>query len=1030
MERNRRLQAERRTQVEKLQLEQRALQEKAREMRRWGGGVSSPLDATAQQHQQQHQHQHSPSGSVQQQHQQHQQQRQQQQQQQPLGLRRGAGLVSSFGAGAAPQQAEASAKRRAAPAALAPARVPLVKALRGLRLRRGQRQSFERGQRTRAGRVLLLRPGMTLRQLAVGMRLKLSPLFQKLAAAGEVHRSPSEVFDADVAQLIAEELGMVVKRADDRRRDRVRSPRPAPEVLAREGAPHRAPVVTVMGHVDHGKTSLLDALRSASVASREAGGITQAIAAFSVAMRAASEGTGSVRAPGGKAARATEAAGGAAPGGALEQERELEQELELERELAAELAAEGGGEAGGLAAAPGKQRREGGGGRARTKAAKQARKRSDSSAAAAAAATAAAAEGALLAPLQAPSNVDVMTFIDTPGHALFSSMRKHGSSVTDIVVLVVDGKDGVMPQTRECLELITAAAMPCVVAVTKCDTVDPVDAVARTAEALLAAGFSTEPYGGDVPLVAVSARTGYGLEALKAALAFQAELQDLRARARVLPEAVVLDSRLVAGQGQVVDAIVLQGTLRVGDYLVAEGEMGRVKALFTDAVGAQSLNRRLLAAGAGAGAGAKAQPAGKGSAKGKEGAATAAAAAAAAASDAAAAAAGGIKLQSVQEALPGTPVRIVGLKGTPAAGADLLGVEDEARASAVLEGRARRAAAQEAIAISAVDAAVRRADRNAYKARRDRTVAYMLAVSRERQRASLRKSGQLIPPRLQQLPWEVTIMAEARAGTIAGVSSSGRKERAQGGQQSTYVATAAVGGGGGGGGGGGSSGEPAAPPAPVASLMLRADSMGSLAALRDAVARIGAATDAVVPRVVTASVGDVSEKDVEYAAAMGAHIVGFGARASPAIAKLAERRKVVLNVGKVIYHVLDALCLQLGSYLPTELEEEVVSTAEVKQVFALNATKARAASEAAGCVVTMGTFLKAAKLFRVTREGEVLHTATELGSLQHLQKKVESVKKGDECGIALSDFLGVQVGDRIEALVVKKKAVKIKVDWD
>jgi hypothetical protein len=386
----------------------------------------------------------------------------------------------------------------------------------------------------------------------------------------------------------------------------------------------------------------------------------------------------------------------------------------------------------------------------------------------------------------------------------------------------------------------------------------------------------------------------------------------------------------------------------------------------------------------------------------------------------------------VQWAFPGTPVRIVGLKGTPPAGADLLGVEDEDRAACVLEGRARRAGAAEARVISAADALVRKADRSAYQQRRDREVAYKLAVSREYQRNSLQKAGQPIPPRLVQKPWEKDILVEARAGKIVGVVS-GKKGRQQGGQQTNYssAASAAAAGPVGEGGTGSESGEAPNPPPPIAPLLLRADTMGSLAALQDAVARIVKATDAVLPRVVAASVGEVTEKDVDYAAVMGAHIVGFGARAAPpSIVKLAEKRKVKLNVGKVIYHVLDDLCGDLGKYLPTEMEEEVVSTAEVRAVFPLKANKSQAPTAAAGCVITLGTFLKSAKTFRVARDGEVVHEAKELGSLQHLQKKVESVKKGDECGVTLTDFAGFKVGDSIQAISLKAKAQKIKVTWD
>jgi small GTP-binding protein len=178
----------------------------------------------------------------------------------------------------------------------------------------------------------------------------------------------------------------------------------------------------------------MDALRGANVAEKEAGGITQSVAAFTVSLARQAEGVGDRRAPGGKAPKSK--------GGKTE-------------------------------AAP----RAGG----------------------------AAPEGA-----SAARHVSSMTFLDTPGHALFSSMRRRGTALTDLVVLVVDGKDGVMPQTVECVKLIQEAELPVVVAVTKCDLVDADTAVPRIAKQLLEAGMATEATGGEAPIVPISAKVGWG----------------------------------------------------------------------------------------------------------------------------------------------------------------------------------------------------------------------------------------------------------------------------------------------------------------------------------------------------------------------------------------------------------------------------------------------------------------------------------------------------------------------------------------
>jgi small GTP-binding protein len=196
---------------------------------------------------------------------------------------------------------------------------------------------------------------------------------------------------------------------------------PMPNESVRAKLPPRSPVVTVMGHVDHGKTTLLDALRGTTVAAREAGGITQGVSAFSVAMRAEARGVGDVADPP-KADSKSSPAPKAAKADAASK---------------TPTATVSSGKAASPPAAP--------------------------------AATAASS-----------STVDVITFLDTPGHALFSSMRARGAAVTDVVVLVIDGKDGVMPQTEECVSVILKAGVPVVIALTKADVVpDAAKATAR-----------------------------------------------------------------------------------------------------------------------------------------------------------------------------------------------------------------------------------------------------------------------------------------------------------------------------------------------------------------------------------------------------------------------------------------------------------------------------------------------------------------------------------------------------------------------
>ena len=290
--------------------------------------------------------------------------------------------------------------------------------------------------------------GTTISEFARLLGVPPSRVETIVADLGETPASVEEPLEADVLELVAAELGRDVNVVGVSAHAETSADHP----------PRRA-VVAVMGHVDHGKTTLLDALRSTSVAAGEAGGITQHLGAFVVRCS-------------------------------------------------------GGGE---------------------------------------------------------------LTFLDTPGHAAFSAMRKRGASVTDVAVLVCAADDGVMPQTREAAAHIMAANCKYVVALTKCDVegADP----ARVREELIAMGVPLEQAGGDVQAVEVSAHTGMGMEDLEMALFLEAESMSLSAPRECDGSGTVLEARLDKGQGTVVTGLLRRGSLSVGDPVVAGSAHGRVRRL-------------------------------------------------------------------------------------------------------------------------------------------------------------------------------------------------------------------------------------------------------------------------------------------------------------------------------------------------------------------------------------------------------------------------------------------------------------------
>ena len=360
------------------------------------------------------------------------------------------------------------------------------------------------------GEVIIER-GSTARDLGPKLNRSAGDIVRFLMLQGEMVMATQSLSD-DMIELFAAEIGAEVRLVDPGEEQEA-------ELLARyfeeedeeEDADQRPrpPVVTVMGHVDHGKTLLLDRIRSTDVVAGEAGGITQHIGAYQVVW-----------------------------------------------------------------------------------------------------------------------NDKRITFIDTPGHAAFTAMRARGAQATDIVVLVVAADDGVMPQTVEAIDHANAAEVPIIVAVNKMDRPDADSA--RVLQQLSERGLVPEAWGGDTIVVEVSALQGTGMDELLEQITLLAEVEELTARVEGEARGVVLEANLEAGRGPVATVIVQQGTLRVGDPVVAGAAWGKVKALVDD-LG-----------------------------------------------------------DHVKEALPSTPVQVLGFSEPPHAGDEMRAAKDLARARTLGEARAQR----------------------------------------------------------------------------------------------------------------------------------------------------------------------------------------------------------------------------------------------------------------------------------------------------------------------------------------------------
>jgi translation initiation factor IF-2 len=353
----------------------------------------------------------------------------------------------------------------------------------------------------REPRQITVTEGITVRELAEKLDIRAKDLLKTLLDRG-VFASINQALDAPTATNLAEAFNGIVKIVSFE--DQIVQEEMVKEERTGNLLP-RAPVVTVMGHVDHGKTSLLDAIRETEVAAGEAGGITQHIGAYEVHV--------------------------------------------------------------------GERR---------------------------------------------------IVFVDTPGHEAFTRMRARGAKVTDIVVLVVGGDDGVMPQTEEAIAHARAANVPIIVAINKIDKPDAEPE--RVKRQLSDKGLMPEEWGGDTVMVEVSAKTKKGLPRLLEMILLVGDLRELKADPDAPAKGTVLESRVDKGRGPVATVLVQNGTLNVGDVFIVGAVYGKVRALFND------------------------------------------------------------RSEPIKKAGPSTPVEVLGLQGIPEAG-DQFQVADEAKARHIVEYR-------------------------------------------------------------------------------------------------------------------------------------------------------------------------------------------------------------------------------------------------------------------------------------------------------------------------------------------------------
>tara|TARA_A100001011_G_scaffold49738_1_gene47543 strand:+ start:515 stop:2734 length:2220 start_codon:yes stop_codon:yes gene_type:complete len=450
---------------------------------------------------------------------------------------------------------------------------------------------------------------------------------------------------------------------------------------------------------------------------------------------------------------------------------------------------------------------------------------------------------------QIESQSNKLTFIDTPGHAAFTEMRARGSKLTDVVVLVVAADDGVKPQTVESIKHAKAANVPIVVAINKCDLpeADP----QKIKNQLLEHELIAEDLSGDTLMIEISAKTKLNLDKLVEAIILQAEILDLKTDFDCKATGIVLESKIDVGRGPVASIIVTTGTLKKGDFFVSGLKWGKVRAIIDD--------------------------------NGK----------------------------NIEEALPSTPVEILGINGAAKAGDDFIVFDSEKEAKTLSENRAQE-------------------------------------------------------------------------------NKEGKNPLTFATQESAFSDKATE----------------------ELNLIIKSDVHGSSEAIKNAISQIK--HDEVKPKIILADIGMVTETDVTLAKASNAVLIAFNVKPSKEAKKLAENEKIKISSYNIIYEVLDYIKQRMSGLLTPDIEETIIGTAQILEIF-----KVSGAGKVAGSKITEGEITSTADV-RIIRDGAIIYTG-KVGTLFREKNQVKQVSNGQECGITVKDYLDFQKNDTIEAFSVTSK---------
>ncbi len=447
---------------------------------------------------------------------------------------------------------------------------------------------------------------------------------------------------------------------------------------------------------------------------------------------------------------------------------------------------------------------------------------------------------------QIESQENKLTFIDTPGHAAFTEMRARGSKLTDLVVLVVAADDGVKPQTIESIKHAKAANVPIVVAINKCDLpeADP----SKIKNQLLEHELIAEDLSGDTLMVEISTKTRQNLDKLIESIILQAEILDLKTDYESKATGIVLESKIDVGRGPVANIIVTTGTLKKGDFFVSGLRWGKVRAIIND------------------------------------------------------------KGHNINEALPSTPVEILGINGAAKAGDDFIVLNTEKEAKTLSENRAQE-------------------------------------------------------------------------------SQDGKNPLTFATQDSAFSDKSAE----------------------ELNLIIKSDVHGSSEAIKSAISQIK--HDEVKPKIILADIGMVTETDVMLAKASNAVMIAFNIKPSKEAKKLAENEKIKISSFNIIYEVLDYIKQRMSGLLTPDVQEKVVGTAQILEIF-----KVSGAGKVAGSKVTDGEINSTSDV-RIIRDGVIIYTG-KVSTIFREKNQVKQVSDGQECGITVKDYVDFQKNDTIEAFSV------------